>query len=77
MGLCYMFSGGTLSHEQLNELALGLEMSGQRFLWAVRSPHETALNASFFSILSIKDPFDFLPKGFLERTKGVGLVVPS
>ena len=25
-------SGGTLSHEQLNELALGLEMSGQRFL---------------------------------------------
>ncbi|KAE8709427.1 UDP-glycosyltransferase 72B3 [Hibiscus syriacus] len=24
-----------------------------------------------------KDPFDFLPKGFLERTKGRGLVVPS
>ncbi|KAF3964991.1 hypothetical protein ACB098_01G143500 [Castanea mollissima] len=70
-------SGGTLSHEQVNELALGLEMSGQRFLWVVRSPHETAANASFFSVQSIKSPFDFLPKGFLERTKDVGLVVPS
>jgi hydroquinone glucosyltransferase len=70
-------SGGTLSHEQLHELALGLEMSGQRFLWVVRSPHEKAANATYFSVQSIKDPFDFLPDGFLERTKGVGLVVPS
>ena len=70
-------SGGTLSREQLNELALGLEMSGQRFLWVVRSPHEKAANATYFSVQSINDPFDFLPKGFLERTKEVGLVVPS
>ncbi|KAK9195133.1 hypothetical protein WN943_003252 [Citrus x changshan-huyou] len=70
-------SGGTLSPEQLNELALGLEMSGQRFLWVVRSPHERAANATYFGIQSMKDPFDFLPKGFLDRTKGVGLVVPS
>ncbi|KAJ0106563.1 hypothetical protein Patl1_17554 [Pistacia atlantica] len=70
-------SGGTLSQEQLNELALGLEMSGQRFLWVVRSPHERAANATYFSVQSIEDPFDFLPKGFVERTKGVGLVVSS
>ncbi|KAA8528256.1 hypothetical protein F0562_035493 [Nyssa sinensis] len=70
-------SGGTLSHEQLNELALGLEMSGQRFLWVVKSPHDNAANATFFSVRSFKDPFDFLPKGFLDRTKGLGLVVPS
>jgi hydroquinone glucosyltransferase len=70
-------SGGTLSHEQLHELALGLEMSGQRFLWVIRSPHEKAANATYFSVQSIKDPFDFLPDGFLERTNGVGLVVPS
>ncbi|KAI3949588.1 hypothetical protein MKW92_000953 [Papaver armeniacum] len=57
-------SGGTLSSEQLTELALGLEMSQQRFLWVVRSPSD-------------KDPFDFLPKGFIERTKKHGLVVPS
>jgi hydroquinone glucosyltransferase len=45
--------------------------------WVVRSPHEKAANATYFSVQSIKDPFDFLPDGFLERTKGVGLVVPS
>ncbi|KAF8413298.1 hypothetical protein HHK36_001276 [Tetracentron sinense] len=70
-------SGGTLSHDQLHELALGLEMSEQRFLWVVRSPHEKAASATYFSAQSIKDPFDFLPKGFLGRTKGQGLVVPS
>jgi hydroquinone glucosyltransferase len=71
-------SGGTLSHEQLNELALGLEMSGQRFVWVVRSPDEKAANGTYFSVQIMKDdPFDFLPKGFLERTKEVGLVVPS
>ncbi|XP_077251197.1 hydroquinone glucosyltransferase-like [Tasmannia lanceolata] len=70
-------SGGTLSLEQLTELALGLDMSEQRFLWVVRTPHEKEANATFFSSQSIKDPFDFLPKGFLDRTKGVGLVVPD
>ena len=70
-------SGGTLSQSQLTELAFGLEMSGQRFLWVVKSPHEKAANASFFSAQTIKNPFDFLPIGFLERTNGLGLVVPS
>ncbi|KAM7476508.1 hypothetical protein LguiB_023751 [Lonicera macranthoides] len=71
-------SGGTLSPNQLNELALGLEMSGQRFLWVVRSPNDKAANASFFDAHShSSDPFDFLPEGFLERTKGHALVVPS
>ncbi|GAB4857606.1 hypothetical protein Ancab_015513 [Ancistrocladus abbreviatus] len=31
-------SGGTLSYEQIIELAFGLEMSGQRFLWVIRTP---------------------------------------
>jgi hydroquinone glucosyltransferase len=71
-------SGGTLSHEQLHELAAGLEMSGQRFVWVVRIPNEKAANAAYFSgRSSTDDPFAFLPDGFLERTKGVGLVVPS
>lgn len=72
-------SGGTLSHEQLNELALGLEMSGQRFLWVVRRPMKAA-NANYFDAQRSTETdavFDFLPDGFLERTKGVGLVVPN
>ncbi|XVF73050.1 hypothetical protein PTKIN_Ptkin12aG0170400 [Pterospermum kingtungense] len=70
-------SGGTLSYDQIQELALGLEMSDQRFLWVVRSPNDTSANAAFFSVKSQKDPFDFLPKGFLERTRGWGMVVQS
>ncbi|KAE8726741.1 UDP-glycosyltransferase 72B3 [Hibiscus syriacus] len=70
-------SGGTLSSDQLNELAMGLEMSEERFLWVIRSPNDKVSNAAFFSAESQKDPFNFLPKGFLERTKGRGLVVPS
>ncbi|KAI3859714.1 hypothetical protein MKX03_031228 [Papaver bracteatum] len=70
-------SGGTLSSEQLTELALGLEMSEQRFLWVARSPSDKVANATYFNPQSIKDPFDFLPKGFIERTKKLGLVVPS
>ncbi|KAF5952856.1 hypothetical protein HYC85_010800 [Camellia sinensis] len=69
-------SGGTLSHDQLNELALGLEQSGQRFLWVVRSPNDKSNNAAFFTAESQNDPFSFLLKGFLERTRGRGLVVP-
>ncbi|KAI8028040.1 Hydroquinone glucosyltransferase [Camellia lanceoleosa] len=70
-------SGGTLSHHQLSELALGLELSSERFLWVVRSPNDKSANAAFFTAQSQNDPFSFLPKGFLERTKGRGLVVPS
>ncbi|CAN1793813.1 Hydroquinone glucosyltransferase [Linum perenne] len=63
-------SGGTLSSEQLTELALGLEASQKRFIWVVRSPNDASASASYFSV-------DFLPKGFIDRVKGRGLVVPS
>lgn len=69
-------SGGTLSHEQLTELAHGLETSEQRFLWVARSPSRTS-NSSFFSVNSQEDPTLFLPEGFLDRVGGRGLVVPS
>ncbi|KAE8676873.1 UDP-glycosyltransferase 72B1 [Hibiscus syriacus] len=70
-------SGGTISMNQLNELAMGLEMSGQRFLWVIRSPNDSVAHATFFSNESQNDPFEFLPKGFIERTKDRGLLVPS
>ncbi|XP_071701380.1 hydroquinone glucosyltransferase-like [Rutidosis leptorrhynchoides] len=69
-------SGGTLSSSQLNELAMGLELSEQRFIWVVRSPSDKP-NATYFDSHFLKDPLDFLPKGFLERTKGIGFVIPS
>lgn len=69
-------SGGTLSSSQLNELAMGLELSEQRFIWVVRSPNDQP-NATYFDSHGQSDPLGFLPKGFLERTKGNGFVLPS
>ncbi|KAL8061785.1 hypothetical protein ABFX02_02G106700 [Erythranthe guttata] len=68
-------SGGDLSHEQIVEIAHGLEKSGQRFLWVLRCPN-TNPDASYFDIQSSGDPLAYLPQGFLERTQDRGLVVP-
>ncbi|KAK4354019.1 hypothetical protein RND71_026213 [Anisodus tanguticus] len=71
-------SGGTLSFEQLIELALGLEMSEQRFLWVIRCPNDTIANATYFDVhSSSNNSLDFLPQGFLKRTKEQGLIVPN
>ncbi|KAK9145369.1 hypothetical protein Sjap_005272 [Stephania japonica] len=70
-------SGGTLSSIQIEELAMGLEMSGQRFLWVARSPSDGIANATYFTVQSINDPLSYLPEGFLNRTKNLGLVVPN
>lgn len=71
-------SGGTLTKEQMEELAYGLESSGQRFLWVVRSPSDGGdLSSNYYDAESKKDPFAFLPEGFLERTEERGMVVPS
>ncbi|KAG8090201.1 hypothetical protein GUJ93_ZPchr0011g28763 [Zizania palustris] len=71
-------SGGSLPTDQMRELALGLELSGQRFLWVVRSPSDQGdVNANYYDAESKKDPFGYLPDGFTERTKDVGLLVPS
>jgi hydroquinone glucosyltransferase len=70
-------SGGTMSTEQTAELAAGLEASGQRFLWVVRFPSDTDCSASFFGTAGHgDDPLSYLPEGFIERTKGVGLCLP-
>jgi hydroquinone glucosyltransferase len=64
----------------MDELARGLELSGQRFLWVVRSPTDRGDDpgANYYDGSKSKDyPLQFLPLGFLERTKEVGLVVPS
>nr|QHW04706.1 UDP-glycosyltransferase [Glycyrrhiza glabra] len=70
-------SGGTLSQEQIVELALGLELSNHKFLWVVRAP-STSASAAYLSAQNNVDPSQFLPHGFLERiTKEQGMVIPS
>ncbi|KAI3471177.1 hypothetical protein Pfo_027840 [Paulownia fortunei] len=65
--------GGVFSAEQLKEMALGLEKSGKRFLWAVRSPPGKRSSAT----PEEPDLDALLPEGFLERTKDRGLVLKS
>ncbi|CAO2835512.1 unnamed protein product [Amaranthus hypochondriacus] len=69
-------SGGTLSYEQTIELAIGLEKSGQRFLWVVRDPNDS-VSGSFFGECNDDESFGYLPEGYLDRIKGRGFLVPS
>ncbi|XP_031477302.1 UDP-glycosyltransferase 88A1-like [Nymphaea colorata] len=71
--LCFG-SLGRFSVDQLAEIADGLERSGQGFLWVVRGPARGPGPA-----LASEDPDleALLPRGFLERTHGKGLVVKS
>lgn len=72
-------SGGTLSAEQTVELAWGLELSGQRFIWVVRRPTEGDSAATFFSSTTgdATDPTSYLPDDFTKRTEGRGFLVSS
>ncbi|XP_024027551.1 UDP-glycosyltransferase 88A1 [Morus notabilis] len=65
--LCFG-SLGVFSKEQLKEIAVGLERSGQRFLWVVRNRPSESPESSLDSLL---------PKGFLDRTRDRGLVVKN
>ncbi|KAK2994783.1 hypothetical protein RJ640_021015 [Escallonia rubra] len=71
-------SGGTLTTEQLTELAWGLEMSQQRFVLVARKPNEASASAAFYDTgRDVNEPSSYLPEGFMKRTKKFGLVVPS
>jgi len=64
-------SEGTLSDDQVRELALGLEASGQRFIWALRG------SVPIQPTTAEADISHLLPEGFESRTRDRGLVVPS
>ncbi|CAL5083123.1 unnamed protein product [Urochloa decumbens] len=49
--------------KQVHEIALGLELAGTRFLWALKNPS------------GVPSDEDVLPPGFEERTRGRGSVV--
>nr|QQG64128.1 apigenin 7 glucosyltransferase [Ocimum tenuiflorum] len=67
---------GSLSEAQLREVAVGLERSGKRFLWVVRSPPSEDKSKRFLKPPE-PDLDALLPAGFLERTVERGLVVKS
>ncbi|XP_047056776.1 anthocyanidin 5,3-O-glucosyltransferase-like [Lolium rigidum] len=75
--LCFG-SGGVFSVAQLKETARGLEESGHRFLWTVRSPRE---ERNKFAEPELEAFFlrgnTFLPDGFLQRTRDRGLVLKN
>jgi len=69
-------SKGLLSGEQLKEIAVGLEKSGQRFLWVVRTPAASDPKR-LWETRPEPDLDTLLPEGFLERTRDRGLVIKS
>lgn len=71
-------SGGMLSGEQIIELAWGLELSQQRFVWVVRRPTTGRVDDAFLNRSNGSDGTpDYVPEGFVERSRnrGIGIVV--
>ncbi|KAJ8544813.1 hypothetical protein K7X08_017396 [Anisodus acutangulus] len=71
-------SGGTLSSQQMIELAWGLELSQQKFVWVVRPPSDGDADSAYLNSggNNIRGTLEYLPEGFLTRTKDMGLIVP-
>ncbi|XP_057971528.1 UDP-glycosyltransferase 43-like [Malania oleifera] len=67
--LCFG-SMGSLGAAQSREIALGLERTGCRFLWSLRQPAEAQLSLP----TDYADLEGVLPRGFLDRTAGLGLI---
>ncbi|CAN6356787.1 unnamed protein product [Urochloa humidicola] len=75
--LCFG-SMGALPKPQLAEIAAGLESSGHRFLWIVRSPPGGRGGGASPVMEQVDEPLDeLLPAGFMDRTKDKGFVVKS
>ena len=75
--LCFG-SASSVPAEQLKEIAVGLERSGHAFLWAVSAPvAPDADSTKRFEGRGEAALEALLPDGFLDRTRGRGLVVPK
>ncbi|XP_031269477.1 UDP-glycosyltransferase 88A1-like [Pistacia vera] len=76
--VCFLCFGslGLFSVEQLKEIAMGLERSGQRFLWVVKNPPSKVKSMAIPEELD-PDLDSILPEGFLDRTKERGFVLNS
>ncbi|XP_057971277.1 anthocyanidin 3-O-glucosyltransferase 2-like [Malania oleifera] len=72
--LCFG-SMGSFSVNQVKEIALGLELSGHRFLWSLRRPPPSTVKNKIGFPTDYDNPEEVLPEGFLERTARIGKVI--
>ncbi|GAB4847789.1 hypothetical protein Ancab_026852 [Ancistrocladus abbreviatus] len=64
---------GSITEEQVREVAKGLERSGHRFLWSLRrSPPQDGMFRPPCDYARLED---VLPEGFLNRTADIGKVI--
>ncbi|KAK4437412.1 UDP-glucose flavonoid 3-O-glucosyltransferase 6 [Sesamum alatum] len=63
---------GCLDGDQVKEIAVALENSGDRFLWSLRKPPP---EEKIVFLGDYENPEEVLPKGFLERTREIGKVI--
>ncbi|KAI6696405.1 hypothetical protein NL676_016524 [Syzygium grande] len=69
-------SMGVFSTRQLKEMAAALERSGVRFLWVLRVPPPN--DESRRTLAELEPSVEsFLPQGFVDRTRGRGMIVES
>ncbi|CAL1403323.1 unnamed protein product [Linum trigynum] len=69
--LCFG-SLGTFGADQVREIAIALEKSGERFLWSLRKGAPEGVRAH---PTDYDDVGEVLPEGFLDRTATVGKVI--
>jgi hypothetical protein len=77
--LCFG-SASSVPAEQLREIAVGLERSGHAFLWIVRAPVAPGADSTSTRRFDGRGQAALealLPVGFLDRTRGRGLVVST
>ncbi|XP_074280208.1 zeatin O-glucosyltransferase-like [Silene latifolia] len=60
----------SISDEQINELAIGLEKSGQKFIWVLRDADKGDVFTENETVRKLE-----LPEGYEERVKNRGIVV--
>ncbi|KAJ4780659.1 Glycosyltransferase [Rhynchospora pubera] len=68
-------SSGNFPINQLQDIAFGIEKSGQKFIWVVRNPESASPDGKPYDPLAEPDLGALLPEGFLNRTKEQGIVV--
>ncbi|KAJ1692693.1 hypothetical protein LUZ63_009391 [Rhynchospora breviuscula] len=74
--LCFGSMGG-FPLDQIKQIAIGLENSGQRFLWVVKVNVNMDPRNIFNTSMPEFELEQILPEGFLDRTKDRGMVVKT